>query len=349
MALAGRQVLPRTVRFRTARRLFGLLLRLAGIGVALGAGAALAMGAFGPLIKYNYDAFAHLRLQFSLLALGGSALIAFGGAWRSALASTVVGVAGLVGLGPAWVAPAAAPPECVAERLTVAAANVHDENPDFDRLVDALLAADADILSTEESIPRFWSATRRLRSRYPFRLTHFPEGGRTRNVMLWSKRPIKPLRINPHGPDAPGLALAEITLDGRRVAVAGLHGSRPVIGPQQGQFEGLAPIFANAPAPRIVMGDFNATLWSHAMSVAEKGIGAKAIPGYRTTWRGEYPNPIWRKRGWKPPAIIGNQIDHILISKDFAVERVETFDLPGSVHSGVKATLQLKADRPGCR
>ncbi|MEM1102416.1 MAG: hypothetical protein AAGH73_12940, partial [Pseudomonadota bacterium] len=43
----------------------------------------------------------------------------------------------------------------------------------------------------------------------------------------------------------------------------------------------------------------------------------------------------------KPPSLIGNQIDHVLISEHFAVEAIETFALPGSVHRGVKARLQL--------
>lgn len=331
----------------TARRLLQALLQLAGIALVLGAAAALAIGTLST-IKYNYDAFAHLRLQFALAALGGAALIALGGAWRSAVCAMLVGAVGLFGLGPAWGAPKPAAEECVAARLTVATANVHDENPDFDRLVDALLAVDADILATQESVPRFWSATRRLRSRYPYRMTHIPGKGRTRSVMLWSKRPFKPLRINQQGPDAPGLAVAEIDLGGLPVAVAGLHGGRPVLAPQREQYEGLGRIFASAPESRIVMGDFNATLWSHGLATAETGAGAKAVPGYRVTWRGEYPNPIWRRKGWKPPAIIGNQIDHVLLSGDFAVERIATFDLPGSVHRGVKATLQLKKDAAHC-
>ena len=329
------------------RRSFAFLLKLGGVLLLLGASAALLAGTLGP-IKYNYDAFAHLRLQFALAALAGSALIALGGAWRSAIASSLVGIVGIIGLGPALGAPPTAPAECVADRLTVAAANVHDVNPDFDPLVDALLAADADVLATEESVPRFWSATQRLRARYPYRLTHFPRGGRTEAVMLWSKRPLKPLHITEHEADAPGLALAEITLGGRSVAVAGLHASRPVIGPQRWQFEGVARFFEHAPAARIVMGDFNATPWSHGIAVAENSLGARAVPGFRITWRGRYPNPIYRRVGWKPPALIGNQIDLVMISEHFGVESIETFDLPGSVHRGVKAVLQLKRMAPGC-
>lgn len=335
------------VRKWTSLRLFRLALRLGGGAILLGAGAALLMGALAPF-KYNYDAFAHLRLQFALAALGGSALLALGGGWRTAFFGAFVGALGIAGLGPALGEPLAAPAECVAARLTVAAANVHDKNPDFDRLVDALLAADADVLSTEESVSRFWSASKRLQSRYPYRLTHIPKGGRTRSVMLWSKLPLTLLQINGQKPDATGLALAEVSLDGRRVAIAGLHASRPVIGPQREQFVGLAPFFRNAPAPRVVMGDFNATPWSHGLSVAQESVGARVVPGFRLTWHGRYPNPVYRRRGWKPPAIIGNQIDHVLISQHFAVESIDTFDLPGSVHSGVKATLQLKKAGAGC-
>lgn len=330
------------------RRLFSVLLQLAGTAFVLGAAAALALGTLGP-VKYNYDAFAHLRLQFSIAAFLGAALIAWGGAWRCAFAASLVGVAGLIGLGPAWSAPVAAAEECVVARLSVATANVHDKNADFDKVVDALLVADADVLATQESVARFWSASRRLRSRYPYRLTHIPKKGRTRSVMLWSKKPLKNQSINSPGAEAPGLAVAEIALAGRRVVVAGLHGGRPVLAPQRSQYEGLEKVFAQAPPRRIIVGDFNATLWSHGMATAERSLGARAVSGYRVTWRGEYPNPIWRRKGWKPPAIIGNQIDHVLVSKQFGVESVETFELPGSVHRGVKAVLQLKSDALSCR
>ncbi|MEM9724227.1 MAG: endonuclease/exonuclease/phosphatase family protein [Pseudomonadota bacterium] len=326
-----------------------LFLAALGSVLVLGAAAAIAAGFLGP-IHYNYDAFAHLRLQFSLVALGGALLLAVARALRSAALGAAVAALGGLALGPAWGVPVPAPDECVAARLSVAIANVHDTNADFDPVVDAILAVDADIVATAESVPRFWSATAPLRARYPHRLTHFPEGGRSEAVLLWSKRPLRPLAITEQEPDAPGFALATIDLDGRAVAVAGLHASRPVLGPQRWQFEGVGRFMERAPAARIVMGDFNATLWSHGMALAQKNLGATAIPGFRVTWKGRYPNPILRDDDeWKPPSLIGNQIDHVLISAHFAVEAIETFALPGSVHRGVKARLQLleRADGGG--
>lgn len=328
-------------------RALTLLLRLGGLGLVLAAALALVAGAMGPL-WFKLDAFAHLRIQFSLLALLGALLIGLSGAWRGAALTSIVGLSGLVSLGPIWDSPRALAAHCVAEEFTVVTANVHDTNKDFDALVAALLAQDADFIATQESVGRFWRASGPLKEAYPYRVNRFSEGARTWRTMFWSKRPAHALRISDYEKDTPALAGAIVKIGGREATIAGVHVVRPVIGPQESQLRGVAGVFDGAPAPRVVMGDFNATPWSWAMTIAQESVGAAIAPGFRLTWHGRYPNPFDRKKGWKPPSVIGNQIDHVLVSPQIGVKEIRTFDLPGSVHRGVFARLQLSSGAPGC-
>lgn len=308
--------------------------------IAAAAAAALALGALGP-ISYSFDAAAHLRPQFALVALLGAGLLALGGAARAAAAAMAAGFLGLAGLGGAWLPLEPAAPACRLGALTVATANVHGPNEDFDAVVRALIAADVDILATQESASGFWAASGPLQARYPHRLTNFADGSRTDSVMLWSKRPLAARAIEEPGETLPGLAAAEIAVAGRDVLIVGVHLSRPILAPQQAQISGLGAVAASGPPLRIGLGDFNLAPWSHGARVTEAALGASIAPGLRVTWRGDYPTPL---RDWKVPALIGNQIDHVLTSDGLAVRAIDTFDLPGSVHRGVKATLDVVGD-----
>lgn len=345
MALSQQEVAP--LLWGRPRGILRLLFILGGAALVLGSAAAIAAGALGPL-WFKLDAFSHLRLQFSLAALAGALTIGLAGAWRGAALASIVGLAGLVSLGPIWRAPAALPARCVAGELTVATANVHDTNTDFHPVVQALLRQDADVVATQESVGPFWSAAAPLRAAYPYRMVTLPEGDRTWRTMLWSKRPIDPLFVTEHQQDAPALAGAVVRVADEEVAVVGLHSIRPVLGPQGEQMRGMARYFQDLPERRVVMGDFNAVPWSLSVALAERSVGAAIVPGFRLTWHGRYPSPLDRRKGWKPPSIIGNQIDHVLTSQQFGVKEIHTFALPGSVHNGVFARLQLSNGEVGC-
>ena len=126
--------------------------------------------------------------------------------------------------------------------------------------------------------------------------------------------------------------------DGQEVSILGLHLAHAWPGNQAHQIGVLGDITRDLPRPLIVLGDFNATPWSHALVRAQALTGTLRIPGYRVSWHGAYPSPFG-----EVPSLLGQAIDHILLSPGLGVERTMVLDIPGSDHDAVGAVVRLPA------
>lgn len=314
------------------------LLGLCGFGLGLAALTALSLGLLGS-VSFVLDSFAHLRIPASLGALG-AALILLIARWRRLAALfAVVGVAGFALLWPVWAATPrvelSAASQCRAETLTIAFANVEGSSGGVPETVAALDALDVDVLAMAELTPGFLNAASGVLAKYP----HQSNADRWRKKRVISRLPL-------HG--RPDTALdhfsqrfyepVEIRVGGRPLGLVGAHLARPLIDRQEEAIATARAAMSALPSDRIVIGDLNATSWSYAVRWLEREAGVTVAPGYRTTWRGVYPNPLLRRR---IPSIIGNQIDHVLTSPGIGVREVSTFPLPGSVHEGLRAVLEI--------
>ena len=289
--------------------------------------------------EFELDAFAHVRPQAALIALAAAlALFALRDRIR-ALQASVIAAIGFAALWPVWRETPKLAPACVAETLRVAVANVHGGNPRVDQTVAALVAEAPDLLATLESDADFMRAANPLRALYPH------QSAKRSHVRIWSKRPFTELSRDPVLLPRFGHRLVILDVAGRKLGFGGVHMRRPMIDRQEEDLDVIGGVVAALPRPTILVGDFNATPWSHAMGVVERETGLAMIPGLRRTWRGYYPNPI---NDLPLPALIGNQIDHILLSPELGASQVRTFALPGSVHYGVSATVQIPKRAPGC-
>lgn len=322
------------------RGLIGLAAALALLVAAFG----LFVGLFGAQTA-EADLAAHFRPHFALLALGAAFLAAFSGDGRTVLTALVVAGGGAFLMGPAWSAaerPAAAS-ACGTREISVATANVLYVNEKNPAAIAALLAADADILATQETSAAFWDAPEAdaLRARYPHRVARLRSLTPTYNVVLWSRFPLKDGVENNLSPDAPMRAQAVADLGGGlEIGVAGLHFSlpKPIHQEQRSQAEGLGALLTDLPARRVLLGDFNGAPWSAHMDIVQRESGTALIGGLRRTWLGAYPNPFARD---PIPAVLGNQIDHVLLSPGIGVQGIETFEIPGSDHFGVRAVIAV--------
>lgn len=319
------------------RGLFGL----AGAVILLGAMFGLFVGLFGGHAE-EADIFAHFRGHFALAALGAAALFVLSADWRGAVLALAVSGGGVALMGPALEPPGReAAASCGSREVTVATANVlyvNDRNPEA---VAAVLAADVDILATQETSEAFWSDAAALQQLYPYKVARLRTLTPTFNVVLWSKFPLRDGVENNLSPDAPMRAQAVVDLGGGlELGVAGLHFSlpAPIHQDQRAQGEKLGALLADLPPRRILLGDFNATPWSAQMRIVEAESGTDQLGGLRRTWIGVYPNLLG---GPGIPAILGNQIDHILVSEGIGARDVATFEIPGSDHLGVRATLEI--------
>jgi endonuclease/exonuclease/phosphatase (EEP) superfamily protein YafD len=311
-----------------ARQRVGAVVSLAALGLLV----VVVLGYGGPWI-FELDLLAHFRLHLLWLAIPLGVLAVLVGSetalWRT-LAAAVLAAAGLA---PLWAVPA---PAGEGVPVTVMTANVFYHNALPEAVREALVGAGADILVTAETKREVAYGSSALDQHYPHRLAPETKAPDLRTV-IWSRFPIRAGTLLPGGGAGPngGYALVEVA-PGREVLVMGLHLSHVAIGNQGEQIAALGPIAADLPWPRIVMGDFNATPWSHAVASIEAATGTRRVPGVDSTWRGRYPTPFGRVE--EP---IGLPIDHILLSEGIGFEEIGTVLIPGSDHLAVRAVLRV--------
>ena len=203
-------------------------------------------------------------------------------------------------------------------------------------MLEALRGADADVLVTHETTKAVLVGTAPLSDLYPYRLSLSTTGSILRTV-IWSKYPMRNGALLLEDTVEPTGAVAIVRLpDGQEVSILGLHLAHAWPGNQARQIAVLGEITRDLPRPLIILGDFNATPWSHALVQAQALTGTLRIPGYRVSWRGAYPSPFG-----DVPAILGQAIDHILLSPDLGVERTMVVDIPGSDHDAVGAVIRV--------
>lgn len=294
--------------------------------------ASVILGYGGGLI-YELDALAHFRLHVGY-AVPFFAAVAIGlRHWQALWRTLVAGVLAFAGTGPLWEQPFLVPSK---NTISVMTANLYQVNRVPEKMKAAILAVNADILVTNETNKSVMQGTPSLATEYPHRLSLQTNGTVLRTV-IWSKFPMRDGRlfledrVEPTGASA----IIEVAPD-IEISVLGVHLAHPVIGNQQEQIEALDRIAEGLPAPRIVMGDFNATPWSWAMTQIQRNTGTRRIPGYRVTWHGRYPSMLGTLRG-----PLGQPIDHILLSEDLAVDSIRRVQIPGSDHLGVLSRIVI--------
>lgn len=323
------------------RNLLGVL----GAVIAIVATVGLALGFLAPF-EYDLDAFAHIRPQVSLALLIAALFTAIDGRRRLARAALGAGLFGFVALGPIWRFAEALPETCPQGRLTVATANVEYNNLEPAALVASLLASNADLIAVQELNDAFWAEAGPLLAVYPYTALDGDPADYPGGAGIFSRRPIRVIEAASGEDPVLHRALAAATVGGREIGVASFHFDRPLVGPQEEQVLAFDRYALRLTEPRILLGDFNATPWSFAVDEIQRRGKVEIAPGLRRTWRRAYPTPFF---GIEIPAPFGNQIDHVFLSPGLGVESIETFELPGSPHWGVKAVIQIPADPGGCQ
>lgn len=258
-----------------------------------------------------FDAFSHFRWHYMLAALV-LAGIAF---WRAsrwfALAALLAGAVHVPSVTTtAGRAPMAAS-GAVAE-LRIMAFNVWWRSGKLDGLLARVKVAEPDVIVLEEVHGHWQPAIQQLREgRYPHVA---PADWHESGIVILSRHPIAGSRSGPF------TVYADIAVDGRTVRVAGVHMPLPLSGPlwrlQRAAFAELAREARAAGIPFVAAGDFNLTPYSprFARFLTDSGLRRAALDGFwPNTWPAasglRYGGPLWR----------GFPIDHVLISRDFAV------------------------------
>lgn len=219
-------------------------------------------------------------------------------------------------------------------QVTLLYVNLWDRNPEPALLRAALIAADADILITSETLRAVTDGALGLRAHYPYRLVSTRPGPALRTA-IWSKFPLRDTRLSLDNNVAPTGAAATADLGGGlRLGVIGGHFSRPSEGLQRAQAEGLRGMAAGLARPLVVAADFNAAPWTRVVGHAARVTGTRVAGGHRITWKGSYRTPFGPL-----PEPWGHQIDQVLVSPELGIDEITAIALPGSDHRGVFVRL----------
>jgi endonuclease/exonuclease/phosphatase (EEP) superfamily protein YafD len=226
------------------------------------------------------------------------------------------------------------------ETLSVLSANVHRGTSDPRALVALIDRLHPDLLAIQELTPPFVRKLRQagLGRRLPHNfLVTFPQNPKTPGVGIYSRLPM---RLNgPHGNDIVGAAVR--LPGGHVVRVTDFHPHTPKPGHVEEWSESLEALpSAGTGAPRVIVGDFNATLdQAQLRDVVDRG--------YRDAGdvAGEGLIPTFPRRGWDGlgPFIT---IDHVLADERLGIVDYGVFEQPGSDHRAIHAVLALPWKRP---
>jgi len=273
------------------------------------------------------------------LAIGGAVAAVLSGLTRRPVATVVTAVAALSLV--TVVAPRAlgSPATGPGTPLVVMSANLRYGGADAASIVDLMRDADVDVLALQELTPEGEQALldRGLAEVLPFRESH--PGPWASGTAVYARWPLSDGGVRTPSDDGFLQAYATVTLDHGSVTIESVHPVPPIDARQTREW--LAGLVNQLPAdeggpPRILAGDFNATLDHRALRAllatgyqdAADTVGAGLTP----TW------PFYGRRSAVTPKVA---LDHILVPNGIGVRDFRAVTIPRTDHRAILATLLL--------
>jgi endonuclease/exonuclease/phosphatase (EEP) superfamily protein YafD len=209
------------------------------------------------------------------------------------------------------------------ERLRVVSLNVHAGNPDKAQVLDYLRTTDADVFFLMEVDAEWAAALAELTATHPHQLLRAQEDNF--GLAFFSRVPLQSLEVIHTSELGSPSIRARLTHAGRELAILGIH-PPPPIGRQLSQIRDTqladtAVLVASLDVPVLVVGDLNATPWSHGMQLLRDG----------TTLGHRSPDPAWTPT-WNVALVFAIPIDHALITPPLVVAHREIGPDVGSDH-----------------
>jgi endonuclease/exonuclease/phosphatase (EEP) superfamily protein YafD len=291
--------------------------------VAVAGAASLAsVAGFAGAWWWPFDLAANFRPQYAAgLALLAAVLLALR-AYRCAIAFGLMALLNLVLVWPYLfgVRPGIADDT---PHLEIVSFNVGISNPARDDVMEWLRSEDPDIVFLYESSFEWENSARAADLSLSF-VTLVPDGRLAGITVL--ARPSIDARLVAVPFDARDAVAVSVDLDGKRLTVLGLHPLSPTNAGRAGARDRLladaGDWVAAQQTPTVVIGDLNATPWSHAhRSLCQRG-------GLSDSLRGSGLQPTW-KTGLGPLMI---PIDHALYTRDLLTGDRRTGPSYGSDH-----------------
>ncbi len=311
---------------------------VAGALAVAGLGVASALGFAGSL-DWTLDLLSHFRAQYAAAALALAGLSLWSS--RGRLAGTALAVAFLNAacLAPAWVRihprpPAAGP----LATLSVVLSNVSLESRNAG--LGAALAArhDPDLFGFVEVDERWVAELDAALAAWPHR-RRLPRDNHY-GIALYSRLPLDAVEVLPVNDARYPALLARLRVGGRPVRVLVAHAHPPfqarVARMRDRQLERLAEIRRAEPGPFVLLGDLNATPWSHGFRALVRDGDLRDTRegfGLQASWPARLP-------GLRIP------LDHCLVSPEWVVLDRQVGPDVGSDHLPVAVRLGLATAPP---
>ena len=285
---------------------------------------ALAGTWLGLLGRFHWalDLFSHFRWQYLLICFVGiaSSLALKRPRWVQALClvSLLVNAAALyLAKGdPTYAATGG-------EQLRVVSLNVHAGNPDKAQVLEYLRASDADVFFLMEVDAEWAAALAELTATHPHHRL-WPEDDNF-GLALFSRVPLQSLEVIHTSELGSPSIRARLTHAGHEIAILGIH-PPPPIGRRLSQIRNTqladtAAMVASLDVPVLVVGDLNATPWSHGLQLLRDG----------TTLNHRSPEPSWTPT-WNVALVFAIPIDHALVTPPLVVAHRQIGPNVGSDH-----------------
>jgi endonuclease/exonuclease/phosphatase (EEP) superfamily protein YafD len=289
--------------------------------------------------SYDYvwmvlNAVPELRVQLAIIAIVAAVANAAFDYRTAALVALFCAVVNLGAIVQSIDAVPAAPAAAAGAEFRVMTFNLSAFNPERGATVDAIRAANADIVVVQEAADGWLPALEPLRRDY--RYVAPANVAASQGMMIFSRYPIAQLRqLQPISEFYPYLA-ATLQLPSATLTLLAIHPPRPLrLGESVDRdiyFERVAEHVRHLDGPVIVAGDFTATPWSRPFAGLVRSAGltkAWSLQPWLSTWP-----------SWLP--YVGIPIDHILANGRVAITGVRLGPNGGSDHFPVIATLRLR-------
>ncbi|ANM29346.1 hypothetical protein ABI59_06680 [Acidobacteria bacterium Mor1] len=268
---------------------------------------------------WRFDLASHFRVQYALALAPVVLLMLATRRWRHAAGFGLFLAVNLALIAPLFYS--YSPIMKGGTHLTTLALNVEHPNERSDLVLAELARTEPDIVVLQEVGRRWLSELTPFRERYAYKV-ELPRSDYF-GIALYSKYPILDHRELHYGIVQVPSIVARLDVQGQALTVVGTHPLPPVSAfhseERNLQLQGLAEIVADVEGPVLLLGDLNATRWSHHFQRLTEESGLRAPHGrYRPTW------PVGKPWFWI-------QIDHGLV-RGLAVTGSSTGSDVGSDH-----------------
>jgi endonuclease/exonuclease/phosphatase (EEP) superfamily protein YafD len=226
-------------------------------------------------------------------------------------------------------------------RLRLLFANVDWKNVDHARCLEFVQEVDPDVVMIQEATQRWIDALKILTDRFPYSKTEPHPGGW--GMALYSRIPLDECEVIYLGADRRPTIRAQLRLGTGTLWLVGVHPRAPLrrndFHHRNEHLREAATVIRRLPAPKIMVGDFNCSLWSphYTRLVRETGlVNARQGFGLFPTWPTYMP--------LRPFSML--PIDHCLVSPDIRVVHFQTGRNIGSDHLPLLVDLAIPVPTP---